>query len=162
MQFYDFCPSKMIKIRASRGWSQSDLAKRSGVAAGQISRYEAGNSNPRPHVIAKLASALGVDEDELTTASDQTPLFSEELLSPLHARIPNELMEKLQESAINNGRSVNAEVASRLEASFAPPVNNLNTSIKVLEQIMAEREARMLSEVEERVKALLKGNAQKD
>lgn len=77
-------------------------------------------------------------------------------------RLPWDLYDRLKEASETSGRSLNAEVVARLEASFTQPVNPLDASIKVLEQIMVEREARMLFEVEERVKALLKGNAQKD
>lgn len=51
---------RMIKARSAHGWSQADLAKVSGIAAPQISRYELGKNVPRPPVIAKLASSLAV------------------------------------------------------------------------------------------------------
>lgn len=51
---------RMIERRAELGWSQEQLSKESGVAAAQISRYEAGINKPRPNVIAKLAKGLMV------------------------------------------------------------------------------------------------------
>jgi len=38
--------------------SQSELAAKAGVAPAQISRYESGKHEPRPHVAARLAAAL--------------------------------------------------------------------------------------------------------
>lgn len=51
---------RLVKARSGHGWSQADLAEVSGVAAAQISRYEAGRSKPRTEVVAKLARALAV------------------------------------------------------------------------------------------------------
>ena len=51
---------RLIKARSGHGWSQADLAEVSGVAAAQISRYEAGRSKPRSEVVAKLAKSLAV------------------------------------------------------------------------------------------------------
>ncbi|MEI7367176.1 helix-turn-helix domain-containing protein [Pectobacterium sp. 1950-15] len=52
--------SRIIERRAELGWSQEQLSKESGVAAAQISRYEAGINEPRANVIAKLAKGLMV------------------------------------------------------------------------------------------------------
>jgi transcriptional regulator with XRE-family HTH domain len=51
---------RLMKARAGHGWSQADLAEVSGVAAAQISRYEAGRSTPRPAVVSRLAKSLGI------------------------------------------------------------------------------------------------------
>lgn len=60
---------RLLRARADRGWSQADLAAASGVAATQISRYEAG-SIPRAPVVAKLAKALGEPFEWLLTGED--------------------------------------------------------------------------------------------
>jgi len=52
---------RLIKARSAMGWSQQNLSEVSGVAAAQISRYEAGRSSPRAEVVAKLAKALNVE-----------------------------------------------------------------------------------------------------
>jgi transcriptional regulator with XRE-family HTH domain len=52
---------RLIKARSAMGWSQQNLSEVSGVAAAQISRYEAGRSSPRAEVLAKLARALNVE-----------------------------------------------------------------------------------------------------
>lgn len=56
---------RLIKARSGHGWSQAELAEVSGVAAAQISRYEAGRSKPRSEIVAKLAKALAVRFDWL-------------------------------------------------------------------------------------------------
>lgn len=58
-------PQRLVKARSGHGWSQADLSEVSGVAAAQISRYEAGRSRPRMEVVAKLAKAMGVNFDWL-------------------------------------------------------------------------------------------------
>lgn len=52
---------RLIRTRAERGWSQNELARRSGVAPAQLSRYESGKNTPRTEVLWKLATALSVD-----------------------------------------------------------------------------------------------------
>ncbi|RKT08920.1 NB-ARC domain-containing protein [Streptomyces sp. 1114.5] len=49
--------------RLSAGWSQDELAERSGVSARSISALEAGGRRPRPSSVVRLAEALGVDQD---------------------------------------------------------------------------------------------------
>lgn len=54
-----------IKVRITealtiKGWTASDLSKRSGISKGQISRYLHGQIIPKQSKIAAMASALGV------------------------------------------------------------------------------------------------------
>lgn len=39
-------------------------------------------------------------------------------------RLPSELYDRLKESAEREGRSLNAEIVARLEASFTPPLRD--------------------------------------
>src|SRR5215212_11724901 len=48
-------------IREDQGWSQRDLAARSGVAQNTISQLERGERKAMPSTVRKLADALGVD-----------------------------------------------------------------------------------------------------
>src|SRR5215212_12002704 len=48
-------------IREDQGWSQRDLAARSGVAQNTISQLERGERKAMPSTVHKLADALGVD-----------------------------------------------------------------------------------------------------
>lgn len=53
-------PQRLQEARIAAGISQTELANRADVAPGQINRYEAGKNMPRPHIMARLAGALGV------------------------------------------------------------------------------------------------------
>ena len=57
----------MIKeIREKLGWSQMELARRSGVKQSALSQIEAGIvNNPRIDTMMKIAEALGVTVDQL-------------------------------------------------------------------------------------------------
>lgn len=65
---------RLIKARSGHGWSQADLAEVSGVAAAQISRYEAGRNKPRSEIVAKLAKALAVRFDWLAYGKGEIEL----------------------------------------------------------------------------------------
>ncbi|MEV7597199.1 tetratricopeptide repeat protein [Kitasatospora sp. NPDC089797] len=63
--------------RLAAGWSQDELARRSGVSARSISALEAGGRRARMSSVVRLAEALGVDPDTrarwLTAARDPEP-----------------------------------------------------------------------------------------
>ena len=57
---------RLAKLREARGWSQQELADRSGVPYITIYRCERGvHQEPRVSIAAKLARALGVSLDVL-------------------------------------------------------------------------------------------------
>ncbi|MBX4133442.1 helix-turn-helix transcriptional regulator [Frischella sp. Ac48] len=56
----DTFAKRLIQRRAQLEYSQEELSKRTGIAAAQISRYEAGINKPRANIISKLANHLGV------------------------------------------------------------------------------------------------------
>lgn len=62
-------PERLQHIRVERGLSQTDLAAMTNIAPGQVNRYEAGKNTPRPHVMAKLAGALGVFPEWLSSGN---------------------------------------------------------------------------------------------
>lgn len=105
---------RLRRARFANEFSQADLAEAAGIAAAQISRYEAGKNYPRPHVVAKLAKVLGVTSEWLTEDPLQTEVPAEE--PTIH--IPHELHEHLIRAAAASGRSVNAEAVARLEQSM--------------------------------------------
>jgi len=49
------------RLRLHKGWSQQDLAGKSGVGQDTISGIESGRREPRPSTLRKLAQALGVE-----------------------------------------------------------------------------------------------------
>lgn len=53
------------KFREKQGWSQEDLADRSGIHRTYISGVERGIRNPTVMIVSILAGALGVTADEL-------------------------------------------------------------------------------------------------
>lgn len=57
--------SKIAKLRASKGWSQSQLADQLGVSEGSVKDWESGDSVPSSAKIEAIASALGVEADYL-------------------------------------------------------------------------------------------------
>lgn len=59
------------RIRAERGISQDELAERSGVSKGQISKLEIGmQKNPVLETVVALSSALGVSIEELVFGTE--------------------------------------------------------------------------------------------
>lgn len=51
--------SQLIRIRAKRGLTQAQLAKKMGTKQSAIARVEGGNSNPSIAFLEKLTQALG-------------------------------------------------------------------------------------------------------
>jgi XRE family transcriptional regulator, regulator of sulfur utilization len=47
-------------LREQQGWSQKELAQRSGVSQGQISIMERGEGNPSLSILDQVAKAFGV------------------------------------------------------------------------------------------------------
>ena len=52
--------SRLTQARAEAGMTQRELSEQTGISTVQLSRYEAGKSNPRPPLLVKLANALAV------------------------------------------------------------------------------------------------------
>ncbi|WP_171052724.1 helix-turn-helix transcriptional regulator [Ruegeria sediminis] len=53
-------------FREYRGLAGADLASRAGVQLDQIMAIEAGNSQGSPEIMNSLATALGLESDDLT------------------------------------------------------------------------------------------------
>lgn len=60
-----FDPTRLRGLREARGWSQSELARQSGIVRPAISNYEAGKREPTDRVLAILAGALDFEADDL-------------------------------------------------------------------------------------------------
>ena len=56
---------KIKRLRAVRGWSQEELAKKAGLARAYIARLEIGRHDPSLSTVVKLAKALKVKVGEL-------------------------------------------------------------------------------------------------
>jgi transcriptional regulator with XRE-family HTH domain len=57
------------RLRGLRGWTQKELAKRTGVTEGEMGKFESGRRALRTGTIARLAAALGVEVHELLVPS---------------------------------------------------------------------------------------------
>ena len=53
------------KARLARGWTQEDLAEKSGLATVQVSRIERGKREVRLTTFTRLVKALGIPPAEL-------------------------------------------------------------------------------------------------
>lgn len=52
-------------LRVERGWSQAELARRTGMHPSSISRIETGHMRPYPSQVNKIAGALDIDADDV-------------------------------------------------------------------------------------------------
>lgn len=108
----EYLSQRLVKARSGHGWSQADLAEVSGVAAAQISRYEAGRSKPRAEVVAKLAKALAVSFDWLREGighaeiGAEVPKYPVSQSAVMSLEIDAEMQEALEKIAERNGMTV--------------------------------------------------------
>ncbi len=67
-------------------------------------------------------------------------------IAPFGVRMPTELKALVDEAAIANGRSINAEVVARLQESFSPLTHSagIGMNIDILAEAIAERVAARL------------------
>lgn len=56
---------RLYNLMLGKGWTQSELARQSGLPRDSISVYVRGRSLPTPASLSALATALGVTSDEL-------------------------------------------------------------------------------------------------
>ena len=74
---------RITLLRAEKGWSQAELARRIGVSTSAVGMYEQGRREPSLGLLVRLAQEFGVTTDYLlmgeTPASD--PLTTSELPS---------------------------------------------------------------------------------
>ena len=87
--------TRLRQWREYRGLRQEDLAECTGVSRAGISRYEGGEASARPSTARKLAGALGVDVEDLSSPparSESSPLArNPEILNWLASLSPGEL-----------------------------------------------------------------------
>ena len=55
---------RISQERKRRGWSRAELARRAGMNGGTVGLIESGRFKPYPGQLRKLASALGLPEEE--------------------------------------------------------------------------------------------------
>jgi transcriptional regulator with XRE-family HTH domain len=69
---------KLWTLRHERGWSQVELARRSGVAQSTINYLELGKRVPTIQTLRKLARAHGTTATELMRAYEHKPTTPED------------------------------------------------------------------------------------
>jgi len=86
---------KVRQLRKERGWTQLELAKKSGVNRGYIANLEGSKSVKRPSafVLLKLARAFRVRPEDLYVAAGY---INEPRISYRHGETPEELLDRLR------------------------------------------------------------------
>lgn len=86
------------KLRAEKGWSQAQLAKRMGLSASIIAHYELGDRYPSLEALAELSRVLGVTTDFLLGLTEKRNCWMD-----VSGLLPNEIkiLEDLAESYRN-------------------------------------------------------------
>jgi transcriptional regulator with XRE-family HTH domain len=65
---------RLTELRASRGWTQAELSRRSLLPAAHISQLESGaKDNPTWDTISKLANAFNISTAEMVAAITPEP-----------------------------------------------------------------------------------------
>ena len=72
---------RIALLRAEKGWSQAELARRIGVSTSAVGMYEQGRREPSLGLLVRLAQELGVTTDYLLTGEppDSDPAAVAEL-----------------------------------------------------------------------------------
>ena len=84
---------KLRELREVRGWSQAQLAMKSGITRSHISLIELGRlANPRADVLLKLARALNIPIEELYQAAG----YEVGAVGERRVETPEEILERLR------------------------------------------------------------------
>src|SRR5215207_5370951 len=87
----------MKRLREVRGWSQRDLAAKSGVAQNTISQLERGERKAMPSTVRKLADALEVEPSVLIAEFETARLMARG--AQAISRLPPEAREEFDQAA---------------------------------------------------------------
>ncbi|MGN5127342.1 helix-turn-helix domain-containing protein [Aeromonas sp. 30P] len=121
MTKHDDVAARIVARRAELGWSQEQLSKETGVAAAQISRYEARVNKPRANVIAKLAKGMLVPFSWLaygdTSEFIQSPLPEGEIEFSLS--LPSELADFIDKKSAQLGIQPHEVLRKMVVESFS-------------------------------------------
>ena len=61
----DYVSKRIRELREKAGWTQEDLAQKTGLPQSHISRLENGKHSPAHATLEKIAAALGVGVGEI-------------------------------------------------------------------------------------------------
>lgn len=62
--------ARLHRMMLSKGWNQSELARRAGISRANVSGYAQGRVIPNPETVKALAQAFGVEPGDLFKDSD--------------------------------------------------------------------------------------------
>lgn len=106
-----YIANKIIALRNSVSWSQSELARRAGVTSAAISQIEKGDRMPSLIVLRKLAEAFNVSVSELTgdarsSSNDEARIFFRKFgdlknLSEADQQIIQSIIQRLKDEKNN-------------------------------------------------------------
>lgn len=99
--------NRIKEFRVKKGWTQTDLSRRSGVNRTTICYLESGRQKLKPTTAAKLALVLGCDPSDLM-GSDvaQTLILSGDKRISLHAVLESIVDDISLRSVTRSGRAV--------------------------------------------------------
>lgn len=111
----DFFGQKLINARSVRGYTQRELAERADVSVIQLHRYETGKVTPRALAVKKLATALSVPIEWLTSNRGVDNVPNVDAQTAVTFQLPINLINSIEELAQENSRSVNEQAIFMLE-----------------------------------------------
>lgn len=69
--------TRLSIIRATKGWTQADLAYAAGLSRSFVSQLESGSRGLSPEKLLVIADALSVDIDHLVSTEDRPSLCNQ-------------------------------------------------------------------------------------
>lgn len=119
---------KLKALRKAKNYTQSDLAKYSGVSLGSIKRYETEDCNITHDTLLKLAKSLG--SNDLLELSVSCPLVNDKMSDSQNGNL-SDSHQRMSDSAKNDPltlndlsvsqKSFNYDALFALIRDFAPP-----------------------------------------
>lgn len=70
---------RIARLRVERGWTQNDLASRTGISRVALSHIEAGMTVPGERTVALVAAWFGCEPHELVSGTDYPPAKAQRL-----------------------------------------------------------------------------------
>lgn len=158
------------KALADRGWSQRDLAERSGIAAPTISKYLSGKMEPSLSAVDAMAEALKVTPAMLLSEEGVPPVLKEldsatesirELREKMHELFANAFSEKAKRIRIEELAQgfKQASLPANQETQLKKKTITIGEAFEVVRKVLAE--ARDEDEREEILQKLRFGGSKK-
>ncbi|MFL5384706.1 MAG: helix-turn-helix domain-containing protein [Longimicrobiaceae bacterium] len=87
---------RLRAVRERLGWDRSELARRLGVHAGSIARWETGGAVPHPYTVRRIAELAGTTAEWLRTGRDDSaPEAREEVGDPFSSDVALRFMGEI-------------------------------------------------------------------